>query len=845
MGACQSKKVVPVENDKEHLTYGKPGVRALTRTFTTSRFTGITQAVADGVRVVTDALGMTESREDLDAEATAKIPEDLEKYMGLVRCVRLFDLMGEAEVEATARDLEVRHFKEGEIIYDEGDDGHECWILEEGVCFASKLVWSTGKAEFHKGRMRVVSNQKEWKETRTYKPGKFGSYFGERSLVRKEPRNLRITCRTDVKAVRIKAETYVKCARIREYKEHLIRRCDIFETMTDDQVGKLAALLKKRLFASGDTLMTQGAEDPNFYILETGEAISSEGKTYQPGSLFNEQVLLTNGPCPGTVHAKTEVVAYVISRDDFETRLGPLSKLQAEQFAMDPRKLISDFYQAGDQAGPAGLLATDQRTADPSKPATQWFAVYRPCSRDSIAKMLGTTGVGKGLNVKGKSAKKNRLSGFVPFLQISDNAHKAAVEAAPKAARTHVYYRNVIARQTAEQLLNEVMAEADGLDIEERVIRVIPDCEPQSFGLDVPEPVLKEAYIMRPDLTPVIGWETGRASEPAFMDMNLHSVRDGARGATTPNVVLYQFDLSDPMNPHGLLIAYAEEYNGRLGVKPVCSDFDTFTVGSRGMAYHDPLPPEQCDLLHWALRHTGRLLDEPSPKGWMSRWLEVLKEEAGKGFHPSLSKFGFGDPTSYGLIGKVVEATASCGAVRHGAECFNFFFPQDLDDEYLIVWDGFQNPPWRAAKEPEVRDFLLARCRDGYSFPLNPVWPIRDKGWFDVLTALRANPEGQRNLNVWYNDPTVLQRIEELHAKHPSGFRPLPVPPGLERSASSKSSGKHLKTMALAMNLLAAHEDLDTREMGYFVEAELRGEIKLRWKRVRKALKLVLLQHKQ
>jgi hypothetical protein len=44
--------------------------------------------------------------------------------------------------------------------------------------------------------------------------------------------------------------------------------------------------------------------------------------------------------------------------------------------------------------------------------------------------MLGRVGVGKGLNIKGKSAQKNRLSGFVPFLQITDNEHKKEVLAA-------------------------------------------------------------------------------------------------------------------------------------------------------------------------------------------------------------------------------------------------------------------------------------------------------------------------------------------------------------------------------------------------------------------------------
>ena len=79
---------------------------------------------------------------------------------------------------------------------------------------------------------------------------------------------------------------------------------------------------------------------------------------------------------------------------------------------------------------------------------------------------------------------------------------------------------------------------------------------------------------------------------PEFMDMNLHGIREDSY----PKVVLYQYDLSDPMNPHGLLIAYAESAP-QPRVKPVCSDFDTFTVGSRGMRY-DAMPEEQCSLIH-------------------------------------------------------------------------------------------------------------------------------------------------------------------------------------------------------------------------------------------------------
>ena len=33
------------------------------------------------------------------------------------------------------------------------------------------------------------------------------------------------------------------------------------------------------------------------------------------------------------------------------------------------------------------------------------------------------------------------------------------------------------------------------------------------------------------------------------------------------------------------------------------SDFDTFTVGSKGMTYA-PLPSEQLELVNWSLNHT-------------------------------------------------------------------------------------------------------------------------------------------------------------------------------------------------------------------------------------------------
>lgn len=53
--------------------------------------------------------------------------------------------------------LEVRHYKAGEVIYDEGDEGTDCWVLEEGTVVSSMLIPGIAGAGW------------EWKETRPYK----------------------------------------------------------------------------------------------------------------------------------------------------------------------------------------------------------------------------------------------------------------------------------------------------------------------------------------------------------------------------------------------------------------------------------------------------------------------------------------------------------------------------------------------------------------------------------------------------------------------------------------------------------------------------------------------------
>lgn len=626
-----------------------------------------------------------------------------------------------------------------------------------------------------------------------------GRVFGEMSMLFCIPRSRSVYAKGDCVMGKLSQDTYqglmVREARKSKRKrEEILKHVTMFETLNSEQIGKIAETLEKREYEAEAVIIKQGSLGKEFFVMLSGECVAhvetgldpgnldrQEHRRYVDGEAFGERAIFRNCARAATITACEKTAVLVLHRSKFERMLGPIDDLHQLHYLSDPRKSIADFYRPGDHRGPRGscikktgrcsLAVEDDPTWSPEKNMkTEWFAIYRPTSREAIAKMLGGHAVGKGLNIKGKSAKKNRLSGFVPFVQISDNTHKSVVEASPPDAWVQLFFASKEARIKAvvelESLLDpEVGLEIDGVRSIEFVDEWTDGVQP-IFGIEVPEVVLREAYIMRPDLSDVVGWETGRTSEPAYMNMNLHAIRYHSE----PPVVLIQHDAAHPMNPHGLIMAYAE-----ASVKPVVSDFDTFTVGSKHMQYTE-LCKEQADIAKWSLEQTQEILDTPGSDSWNSRWLEVLKQAEHEGFYPNIPKYGFGDETSYRLIVDVIGATLESGAVRHGAECFNFYFPQELDASYLAIWDGFPDKPWKYLTEPELRDFLKERIDQGYSFPINPVWPVRDPGWYDIFTALREHPETSKVIQAWFPPSSgIADMIEEAHEEFPDGFDVLPV----------------------------------------------------------------------
>lgn len=413
---------------------------------------------------------------------------------------------------------------------------------------------------------------------------------------------------------------------------------------------------------------------------------------------------------------------------------------------------------------------------------TSILTVWRPCSNMAMRKMMEGSGVGKGLDIKGKSAQEGELSGFVPFLQIHEEDHKAAVTKIGRKAKMRVYYSS---REAREAVMDEL--EPFGNDyMEFDAHKVIPSTMLEIdryvhkgyYGIELHQRLFWHGYVMHQNIERGPDTTTGRPSMPGFQDANLKTLKvaTDARPLPDPMPVVFQYNKTNHMSPQHLLMAYEEDG----AVTPVVSDFDGFLLGWRREAlwFGCNLPREQEDLMLWCVDKIEEILDSPpSSDTWTMRWLEVLKQDNP---NPEIPPYGFGDPKSYGIMERAAMQLIDTGAVRHGAESFNYYFPQEIDETLLIISDTLKPVPWMYVNVKQLQSILSQRIWDGFVFPINPKWILCDPGWKRLYDQLLASDAlyAEYTKEVWYPPFSgIRDKIDKIAAKHPKGFQRRRVDP--------------------------------------------------------------------
>ena len=101
----------------------------------------------------------------------------------------------------------------------------------------------------------------------------------------------------------------------------ILRRVDLFESLSDRNLERLADTLEERAFSEGDAILTEGQGGLGFYVIGEGTVTYSvNGKDVGsggPGEYFGEVALIGDSPRGATVTAASDVTVYAMTLWDF------------------------------------------------------------------------------------------------------------------------------------------------------------------------------------------------------------------------------------------------------------------------------------------------------------------------------------------------------------------------------------------------------------------------------------------------------------------------------------------------------------------------------------------------
>jgi len=149
-----------------------------------------------------------------------------------------------------------------------------------------------------------------------------------------------------------------------------LSRVDLFHFLSPEELTRLAAGVKLKLYARGENLCQQGEAGESFYVLREGRVgvflneapdQSVRAAQLEPGAFFGEMSLLTGEPRSGTVTAETDVAVLEVSKQDFAGLLQANTGLAGKLAAALETRLAARSTLLKSQAG--GVAAAQTRTA--------------------------------------------------------------------------------------------------------------------------------------------------------------------------------------------------------------------------------------------------------------------------------------------------------------------------------------------------------------------------------------------------------------------------------------------------------------------------------------------------
>ena len=101
----------------------------------------------------------------------------------------------------------------------------------------------------------------------------------------------------------------------------VLKHVPLFAGLDDRELQAIAAQMRERRFAAGDTVTQEGAGGAGFFVVESGEADVKVGDEARgkitAGDYFGEIALLTGSDRTATITAATDMVCWGMTPWDF------------------------------------------------------------------------------------------------------------------------------------------------------------------------------------------------------------------------------------------------------------------------------------------------------------------------------------------------------------------------------------------------------------------------------------------------------------------------------------------------------------------------------------------------
>jgi len=241
-----------------------------------------------------------------------KPADDVKMISGVTETNILFANLGSQERQASVDAFYEVKASAKEVVIEQGDVGHNFYIVKEG-----ELDISVGGVSY--GGLKA------------------GQSFGDLALFYNTPRAATVTANTDVILYALDRESYK--AICQHYKGQtagdtvdFLKKVPILAPLKPREFVRLAGAMEEEKHEVDSTIVRQGEKGDFFYIIKDGSVSvikdDAEQATLSPGDFFGEKALLTEDTRNATCRAKTTVTLLSIDRANFTQLLGALDELK-------------------------------------------------------------------------------------------------------------------------------------------------------------------------------------------------------------------------------------------------------------------------------------------------------------------------------------------------------------------------------------------------------------------------------------------------------------------------------------------------------------------------------------